>query len=100
MTPATALRKARSYLVKHGWTQGNYMDAMGACCAAGAIYRVRGGDVAMDAICSLGIPTDACSITFWNDAPGRTKAEVLAAFTAAIEAAESIELSERAGGEL
>lgn len=101
------LTKARG-LVEKGWTTGHYArDSFGAecdysfasCwCAEGALFASCTGltfaepgteDDALgrafnrmfDVIGSKHIPT-------WNDAPGRTQAEVLAAFDRAIELAK------------
>lgn len=100
-TVAEALTEARELLDKKGWTQGAYArDANGdevlyyskdACkfCARGALFKACGNDalylLASDALDKF-IPNALTVI--WNDDPGRTKEDVLAVFTAAIEASK------------
>ena len=80
------------------WTQGDYArdDSGKSCgimspaakkwCLRGASWRV-GGIIFGDILCTartLGFHTDR-AIVVWNDAPGRTHAEVLARIDAALE---------------
>lgn len=94
------LRAARA-LVEKGWTRGGYShDAKGEqCsytdpqavefCAFYAIVRALTTEGWADGCWdALKAAAGSDSIIIWNDAPGLTQAEVLAAFSAAIEAAE------------
>lgn len=106
MTDAAQKLRAARALIERGWTQKVY--ARGKCrevpydsksavcyCAMGAIAAVNGmyptstltGVDQLDA--AIGAPReDEAEILIWNDAPERTKAEVLAAFDKAIQLAE------------
>jgi hypothetical protein len=100
MTVADDLRAARA-LVEKGWTQGAYARTKtgkecpdrslhAKCwCASGAIWRVCAHDGIgfSEAHKQLSAAINK-PIPYWNDAPGRTQAEVLAAFDRAIEIAE------------
>lgn len=97
MTTKEILQKARA-LVEAGWMQGASFDAKSGCyCASGAICAAANlSEIVF--ICENRTCTEARSkfatsnklagigIVPWNDAPGRTKDEVLAAFDKAIEA--------------
>lgn len=101
MTPREVLLKAAA-LVERGWTQdagarsakGNHVRSTGRAavcwCAEGAIQKAAfGGDgyayhFAKGALLRA-LPKRALSIPDWNDAPGRTQAEVVAALKAAAE---------------
>lgn len=103
MTPVEILRAARAK-VAQGWTQGadgrdidgrpSYMSGEPATCwcVSGAIHSVSRAHwydpfVALD--CFRKAAGCHCEgIADWNDAHGRTQAEVLAAFDRAIELAE------------
>lgn len=90
------LTEARGYVAK-GWTQGtlaksnenrkvSFHSPRAVCwCALGAL-RLAGGyyEEGQDALERL-LPYETELFT-WNDAPGRTQAEVLALFDKAIEA--------------
>lgn len=70
-----------SYIEAHGWCQGSY-EKNGAVCIVGAICRVvpdnSGYQLRADSVDRLETHLDSCA-TDYNDAPGRTKEEVLAA---------------------
>jgi len=98
---AEHLRAARA-LVERGWcrnmpaandlwlrTGAKCADAS-AWCAVGAISAVTDNCASADA-CEEAFrrAVQTPSATFWNDMPGRTKAEVLAAFERAIAAEEA-----------
>lgn len=93
MTTREVLTNARA-LVAQGWTQGDWRD--GSCyCAAGALRSVtRGmlGDAWVEAVAALKAAIGRhrfCGdreIIGWNDTPGRTQEEVIAAFDRAIAA--------------
>jgi CBS-domain-containing membrane protein len=96
------LTEARAVLAQRGWSQGSEArDAHGAPChpgwlgarswsVTGAIYRASGFDGTpekrrrYEQAASRLTHTVAQPITRWNDAGGRTRADVLAAFDAAI----------------
>ena len=95
VTTVEVLRAARAKIEK-GWVQYTYEhEADGApiaWCAAGAISRQHlsvnesaGAYLLLRRVCGE-------TVSAWNDAPGRTKEEVLAAFDRAIA------LAEREGG--
>jgi hypothetical protein len=100
---AAKLREAKT-LIKRGWTQGDYVVS-GCFCASGAISKVTvgyqnegDGDIPeqdpefRSTIAALGKVVNcnhAYEIARWNDAPGRTKAQVIDAFNKAIELAEA-----------
>jgi hypothetical protein len=100
---AADLRAAADVLRRDGWIQLSD-HAYGGHCASGAIevaidpewedHREEGWEYeenqrfseATLRLCRL---VDASSVTGWNDAPGRTADEVIAALEAAAEAAEA-----------
>lgn len=105
------LREARALIDKpEKWAQGAYgRDQYGrkiggstrraVCfCAIGALNSSGGGRAAKDAL-ARALPVGACvpygrseaSVIEWNDAPGRTHAEVMDAFDRAIALAEQEE---------
>lgn len=95
------LREAKGFIQRKGWAQGDE-DAIHGCgkkgyCVAtacnAAATRMRlpdivgaGRDMVLLFRDANGIPQDI-PISLWNDAPERTKDEVLAAFDTAIAAA-------------
>ena len=88
MTTLEVLEAARA-LVARGWCQGEYRDCYGKVCAFGAIiYSFPMGDPAWhDAAKAANDAMTAIvggHVTAWNDAPGRTQEEVLAAFDQAV----------------
>lgn len=97
---------AADYIEKHGWRQGGFGawgGRLGPCCAAGAIGVMTTGEGV--GACALGtaakrqlaamvtqrqdVPLAECVpvIADWNDAPERTKDEVVAKLREAAEAA-------------
>ncbi len=96
-TPKQALLLARA-LIKKGWTQG--VNQEGDCfCAQGALLFVCSFDREYDTLTNARIKLwrairetfedipkkrHFSSITLWNDADGRTQAEVLAVYDRAI----------------
>ncbi|MDQ6875418.1 MAG: hypothetical protein M3042_10220 [Actinomycetota bacterium] len=81
MTPADVLDSAADLLERDGWCQGVFRRADGARCVADAIDDAAavGPDlwklarVAVAEHLALKTP-----LTYWNDAPGQTAANVLA----------------------
>jgi hypothetical protein len=101
---ATTLRKAAQWLEEHDWCQGVMGHRYGthsttygsilrkidptACCAIGAIVIVADDYELHWARLVLGRYVGN-NVSSWNDAPGRTKAEVIAAMRAAADAEEA-----------
>lgn len=83
MTTKEILLGAAEYLRVHGWVQ-RMGDPGGPRCAVGAVISVHQGPERLDAYAAFadaaGIDLRALSIGDWNDAPGRTAEEVIAAF--------------------
>jgi hypothetical protein len=72
------LINAADYIEKHGWCQNTYWDEQGRVCALGAIRRANAlTRDANDAAFKMLRFLDG-SVHGWNDAPGRTKEEVVA----------------------
>lgn len=103
MTAVEVLREARRLIQERGWVQGMFSGAGGAICAVGALNFASAGIVAYPARDSAEehlnrcakeylrqvLPEDSITVEHWNDTPGRTVAEVLAYFDAAIARAEA-----------
>ena len=104
MTPRDVLLAAADHIEAHGWVQGKWGHKGEPCCAEGAIVAVLDGNGGI-VFGELG-PLSAAAkqmlrnalgkaIPAWNDAPGRTAAEVVAALReAARKAADIIESKE------
>lgn len=97
---ADKLREARA-LIERGWTQGafarngsghavTYESGDASCfCVAGALLRATNGFSEFErAVAALHAVTRK-AIHKWNDAPRRTKAEVVAALDKAIQLADA-----------
>jgi hypothetical protein len=88
---AADLLRARAYLVEHGWHQGSYGYDGGPHCLLGAIHRAIDDECHdwrfTDACRALGPFVDQDVIHVWNDVPGRTFDQVLAALDHAIASA-------------
>lgn len=103
MTPQDVLRQAADLIERTGWCQGVSamndslipvpVDDPSACrfCAIGAIRHVgatRGCYIeSVDAVHALALVIDDDYIGLWNDAPARTKEEVIATLRRAAETA-------------
>jgi len=86
---AADLRAAADVLERDGWTQEQFTDALGCHCAEGAfMYATPSVERWTAASAALRSYLGAVVIT-WNDAPGRTAAEVIAALRAAADRAEA-----------
>lgn len=82
------LKDARKLLAKRGgWVQGHYQSGKCGHCAMGALIAAAGKNLrARDTEDSALRNAIACHyVVVWNDMPGRTKREVLAAFDKAIK---------------
>jgi hypothetical protein len=106
-TPRQVLTAARNLIAKKGWCQGALArtiaggtvptDSPGAAswCMVGAIEHCSNDalplSIETNARRLIMSALDICSIPAWNDHPGRTKAEVLAAFDKAIKIAKQKE---------
>jgi hypothetical protein len=99
MTVLDLLKAARASLTEYTWGQGVPAGCLvpdGKECAGTIIERLQGNaterstvDAAMDAVrTEMGIGSRN-AIPDWNDTPGRTLAEMHAAFDAAIAKLES-----------
>lgn len=91
------LRLARQEIEIRGWTQGTREDPVtGAVCLGGALFQVYFNGASQDEVgAACDVLKEAClpwiHPTCWNDAPGRTKADVLALLDRAIAKAEATE---------
>lgn len=85
------LRDAAQLLEQHGWCQRQSRTGGGALDVAGAIAAAAGGAWRTERRAHHALEvwliwhTNAASVAQWNDAPERTKAEVLAALRAAAQ---------------
>lgn len=92
--PEVVLKDAAAYIEQHGWIQGRAMNRNGEVCMVGAVGAVVGCEVfafgwwangrdqeqemtAAIELLNQRLGTDA--VAEFNDAPGRTKDEVLRA---------------------
>jgi hypothetical protein len=86
-----ALLAGRLYLEEFGWQQDNYGGLDGPACAIGTFYYGAhvDGEPMFDACSTLVEVIHANAIPAWNDAPGRTKRQVLNAFGRAVAKLEA-----------
>lgn len=92
------LRAGKANIEARGWCQGDQMAIFGPdggpCCVATAMPK---GDAFANSLLAVDLFKEANGISpmvgigTWNDAPERTKEEVLAAYDKAITAAEAQE---------
>lgn len=94
-TAADVLRRALELLGPNGemWIQGNFLGVDAECCALGAIWKAAfrsdpEGLMEESGRRYLRKALNVINVADWNDAPGRTFAEVKAAFEKAITLAE------------
>ena len=92
---AKVLRDAAAYIEQHGWCSHKLHDGSGSVCVVGALNMVLYGKpisfgpnrperpLACDAIHRF---VGNKSAVDWNNTPGRTKAEVVAALNGAADA--------------
>lgn len=74
---AECLLRAAQIIRDNGWTQGHY-NRHGASCMVGAIYRAdRDPKIVTEAVTVMW--SHGRKAEGWNDTPGRTAAEVIAA---------------------
>lgn len=76
--------KPSQLLREKGWCQGVGTDAQGQMCIMGCLLKASGHDAiqAVKLANKLRSSLDHLSLVRWNDAPGRTKEEVIAALEA------------------
>jgi hypothetical protein len=105
MKPSELLRKGAEEIERRGWTRdwfGDDLDNPSTCrvCAIGGLRAAMTGDPFESKIEDplfgearefLIRATGGNSVVNWNDANGRTKADVLGLFSKAVELAESAE---------
>lgn len=87
---AQGFRDAAKLLRKEGWCKGDFHDLKGRRCALGAlndIFESRAEDI-YQACKFFRKALRITRIDKWNDAPERTKAQVLAAFERAAKLLE------------
>ena len=75
-------REAAELIERLGWVQGNWVSRRGEVCLEEALNRVcryQPLDLVGALKDGLGRELDSWDLTQWNDAEGRTQAEVLAA---------------------
>lgn len=102
MSNADILKAAKHILTEGTWVQGDHLACAGGDCgcycaatAIGEAINLAGIKRCMDIHPAFGIFKNAAGIPLtdgiggWNDAPERTKDEVLAAFDKAIALAEA-----------
>ena len=92
MKPSEICLKAKDVLRERGWTQGRMRNDDGAFCVWGALVVADAGRVTLDysmsaawARSALAAAVGDPSVGLWNDVPGRTLDEVLAALDQAAE---------------
>lgn len=75
-------KAAGDYIREHGWIQGEYFSGYleGACCALGACRKGCDRDHDETPLARAFINEVGGPAHIWNDAPGRTKEEVLEVF--------------------
>lgn len=97
MTVADVLNRAAEWLEANEWIQGRFSGTVGdppvpAACAAGACIRVTPWEsphLTNEAFRVLRISLQCKGLGAWNDAPHRTKEEVIAALRLAAQQAQS-----------
>lgn len=88
MTPNEVLFDAARHLEVHGWLQGIAGESRKPCCLIGATVAVDPlGEARTEAQAILRdhLGVRSGGLAQWNDAPGRTAAEVIAALRAAAQ---------------
>lgn len=84
LSPAAAtLLKAADYIEEHAWCQGTIEDSAGRVCLVGALTKVGGWESYATVTDDLSHVLGNTNIVRWNNTPGRTKAEVVAALRGA-----------------
>lgn len=87
MNTREALLKCADYLEQNGWSQIDPIGLDGKSMCSIAVIDHMGGDAMYHAMRdALAEQISGTAVVDWNDAPERTKEEVVAAFRAAAEA--------------
>lgn len=89
---AADLRAAADVLERDGWRQGELVDSYGCRCVLGAMDAaapLRREDAVEQMWNALADVVGTRAIVKWNDAPGRTADEVIAALRTAADRAEA-----------
>lgn len=86
------LRRGHKALTTNGWCQGQPQNAAGQVCLIGALWPIQEGwsdarDYLWNALSAA--EQDEWSLVGWNDAKGRTAAEVIDLYDRAIAQAEA-----------
>lgn len=80
-----ALLDAAEYIRVHGHCKGRGIAEDGSVCAIGALHKATGGRMPVEErfilYDKLGCHTNARGLVRWNDAPERTKEDVIRALT-------------------
>lgn len=85
---ADTLNRAADLIERDGWCQGLGRDADGSRCAAVALHDAQADRLVWrGAYRALKARVGTRLVVDWNDTPGRTQAEVVAALRAAADAA-------------
>jgi hypothetical protein len=74
------LLDAAQYIREHGWCQRTIRDEEGRVCLIGALQSVEGWE---NSVAPTMLRRIISCIPSWNNAPGRTKEEVIAALEGA-----------------
>lgn len=85
MTTRELRNKAADYIEAHGWCRDDYEDFASQVCLIGALGQAACSDAEMGerdplarkALDEMGFDTPESAVS-WNDAPERTKEEVIA----------------------
>jgi hypothetical protein len=90
---AGVLRKAAALIRERGWHRGDWVSSCGGLCADAAINVAAGSEAdrynAASYAARLVLQSRVGFLWDWNDAPSRTKDEVIAALLAAADKAEA-----------
>jgi len=78
---ASIYRKAANLIKVHGYRKGEFGRKGYGFCAVGAVMSVIPGSYSpLSPLKALGISGSTATVMAWNDAPERTKDEVIRAF--------------------
>lgn len=81
-----ALMDAAGLIRKEGWCQNSFGPTWGPSCLVGAIFKTAGvSQITADAVRAVTDHIGGESPMWWNDRPGRTAEEVIAALESAAQ---------------
>ena len=93
------LLEAADYIERHGWCQNVYQNGLGNACVMGALLQVvRTTSRDGKSLSRLRKYLDVTSLENWNDAPDRTKEQVVEALRARGAAADASNRPQMASG--